>query len=410
MPLRNLPVDQITETDLNRLVVNGVMEGRRLDYKEQLKVDTGDDKNNFLADIAAMANTLGGDILYGIEEQRDTNGKPTGIPQAVVGVDLPNWDPLRLQLQQLIRDGIAPRIQGIELGIVPLASGRSVIIIRIPPSIQAPHMITRRSSPFYARASGGNSPMDVDEIRQAFLRTANLIERADTFRRTRSQAVSSDSGPILVGSGAKTFLHIIPFTAQPFALDFSDGQVNAVVRDLPPLMPSNGVDTRLNFDGRVNVIPPDKDGEPSPSYVQVFRDGMIEYVDTHLAQRRSINGHMRPVFYSPDFETTLVNGLKKGLQLLHSLTIPLPILVFLTLTNVQGYVFAEGYQDAALYSGKPGRRVIDRADLYPAGQIIDRPDQEVEQVLKPIFDTVANASGLVRSPAYDDNGQWKVTS
>src|SRR5581483_4703390 len=129
MPLRNLPVDQITESDVNRLVLNGVMEGRRLDYKEQLKVDTGDEKNNFLADIAAMANTLGGDILYGIEEQRDTNGKPTGMPQAVVGVDLPNWDPLRLQLQQLIRDGIAPRIQGIELGAVPLPSGRSVVII-----------------------------------------------------------------------------------------------------------------------------------------------------------------------------------------------------------------------------------------------------------------------------------------
>src|SRR4051794_40855826 len=109
----------------------------------------------YLADISAMANTVGGDVLYGVKELRDGNGHPTGIADDIIGVEVPNPDQLRLQILQLIRDGIDPRIPGIETQTVDLPTGRVVFIIRIPPSLLSPHMVTyKRQSPFFTRSEG----------------------------------------------------------------------------------------------------------------------------------------------------------------------------------------------------------------------------------------------------------------
>jgi len=45
-----------------------------------LKIDTGDDRKEFLYDITSLANTNGGIIIFGIEEKKDINGHNTGLP------------------------------------------------------------------------------------------------------------------------------------------------------------------------------------------------------------------------------------------------------------------------------------------------------------------------------------------
>ena len=77
----------INAADIQALITNQVPEDRRLDYKEQYSIQTDQEKKEFLADVSAFANTNGGHIIFGIQEQRDqTTNKPTGIPNAAPGL------------------------------------------------------------------------------------------------------------------------------------------------------------------------------------------------------------------------------------------------------------------------------------------------------------------------------------
>src|SRR5882672_1954558 len=79
-------IDALTAKDLEELVANRVSEGTALDYKEALPGNGDEAHRDFLADVSSFANTGGGYMLFGIGEERDAAGQPTGIPAAIRGV------------------------------------------------------------------------------------------------------------------------------------------------------------------------------------------------------------------------------------------------------------------------------------------------------------------------------------
>lgn len=396
MPLRTIPMNQITADDLQRLVDDGVIESRQLDYKEDLPGDSNDDKREFLADVSALANTLGGDILYGIREQRDEQGRATGIPEEVVGLEIDNWDAERLRLENILRDGLAPRVLGTEMDCINLLSGRVVVLIRVPRSVQSPHMVIFRNwSRFFARNSGGKNQMEVSEIRQAFLQGAEWMERAENFRHERVEMVTSSFASIRVEEGAKTFLHIIPLGLQSWSLDFSDQIVRRVIRDLDPLV-CERYNYRLNFDGQLHFSAPRESGS-TETYVQVFRGGSIEFCDTRML-RPDLQGEQ--TIPSQMFECEILEGTRQALNVLAALSVPLPYVIFLTLTGVRGYMMAsQRLRTDELYP-------IDRENLYVPGQMVNRRGERIDPILKPILDAVWNASGVAKSPNFNNEGIW----
>lgn len=405
MPLRTIPLTQITADDLQRLVDDGVIESRQLDYKEHLPGNSNDDKKEFLADVSGLANTLGGDILYGIREQRDEQGKATGIPEEVVGLELNNWDAERLRLENILRDGLDPRVLGIEMECRSLPGGRVVVIIRIPRSVQAPHMVMFRNwSRFFARNSGGKYQMDVSEIRQAFLQSAEWMERADSFRCERVKKVISGSAPVQIGEKAKTFLHIVPLSLQSWSLDFSDHTVSdVIIRHLSPLNCASRPHNRLNFDGQLNFSSPRQDGSVE-TYVQVFRNGSIEFCDTSMLKPRMQDGNRIECIPSPRFQREIWGGADRALNVLATLSVPLPYVIFMTLTGVKGYAAAS--QDSSGYLSIDVSYPIDRDNLYVPGQIVSRRGGQVDPILKPILDAVWNAAGFAKSPNFNGEGIW----
>jgi len=77
----------------------------------------------------------------------------------------------------MIRDGIAPRIIGLQTKAIDGFSDGCVIVIRIPKSWNYPHMVTYKNhSRFYSRNSAGKYPLDVTEIRSAFIASESLTE------------------------------------------------------------------------------------------------------------------------------------------------------------------------------------------------------------------------------------------
>src|SRR5690348_13000310 len=104
-PFTGKPLASVTPDDLQRLIVNGVPESLHLDYKRELNLTGKDDRKEFLRDLTALANAEGGTIIFGVDEERDAGGKPTGLPKSVTGFDVPNRDALLLDIEGLIKDG-----------------------------------------------------------------------------------------------------------------------------------------------------------------------------------------------------------------------------------------------------------------------------------------------------------------
>jgi predicted HTH transcriptional regulator len=87
------PYAEITAETIAAMQVAQTTEGRNLDYKQDLprpkaRREEGEDgRDDFLIDATAMANSAGGVLIYGIEEERDGDGKKTGRPGKVLGLD-----------------------------------------------------------------------------------------------------------------------------------------------------------------------------------------------------------------------------------------------------------------------------------------------------------------------------------
>jgi predicted HTH transcriptional regulator len=95
--------------------------------------------NEFLKDTSFFANTISGHLIIGMEE---TDGVPTKITP-ISGLEA---DKEVQRLESMMRDGITPRIPGIRMRAVSIASGGFVIVIRIPRSSNPPHQVTARNT------------------------------------------------------------------------------------------------------------------------------------------------------------------------------------------------------------------------------------------------------------------------
>jgi hypothetical protein len=152
----------IDEADLNSLVDNQVSESKFIEYKLLLPGNADSDKKEFLADASSFANAAGGHLIYGVREE-------DGLPQSPInGLADINPDEEILRLENMLRDGIAPRLPGLNTRAIPLQNNNCAIIIHIPKSWVSPHMIIYSgNSKFYSRNSAGKYQLDVHELRNA---------------------------------------------------------------------------------------------------------------------------------------------------------------------------------------------------------------------------------------------------
>jgi predicted HTH transcriptional regulator len=203
--------DQIGREDIESLVANKVKEGRTIEYKESLPGNADKDKKEFLADVSSFANAAGGDLLYGVVAERDAGGKTTGVLESVPGLPGLNADAEILRLDSMLQAGIGPRIAGVRIRTVEGFAGGPVLLLRVPKSYAAPHMVTfQEHSRFYSRNNGGKYPLDVTEIRSAFALSESLPEKVRRFRAERLARVVAGETPVGPMDGAKIVLHLVP--------------------------------------------------------------------------------------------------------------------------------------------------------------------------------------------------------
>ena len=382
------PLEQLKLTDLQELLQEKWPEGKAVDYKRDMYGRADSDKKELLKDVSSFANTDGGDLIIGVDEAG-------GIPTAIPGVIVADVDAEKLRLEETIRRGIEPRID-FAIHAVVTGTGTVVFIIRVRESWILPHRVVyQKFGEFYARNSAGTYSMDTTELRRAFTLTESIYERVRSFRQGRVAEVSRGNGPLPLKEGAKLILHLIPLESfrSKTSIDFQD-----ILRDssgFPPIghRSIGGWEPRLNFDGLL-IFRRASTPNSFNTYLQIYRNGIMEAALDTIG--RKLDDGM---FLATDFcETSLLNSLPLYLKGLMSLSVRPPILAFLSLTGVEGFLI------------HPGTPFIDT--IHPIDRdVLHLPEIQIEdlnrsaiKLLRPTFDLIWNSAGFPRSLTCDARG------
>lgn len=380
------PLAALTEADLRRLIDESVPESKQIEYKRELP-DGGDKGTvSFLRSVTAFANTQGGDLLYGISAK-------DGVPVELSPLAMTSSDQVLQRFENLCRDGVEPRLTGVQYQFVPLDGGGSALVVRIPKSWNGPHRVSAGNhAHFYGRNSAGAYQLDVAELRQAFTLSDTVAERIRAFKATRLLALCNGETPVPLEEGALLALHVIPLQAMTsdYRIDISSNS-NAL-QNIRPLGAS-GWNQRINLDGRLSYR--NISNDRSHGYAQLFRNGIIESV----AVEGLWNG--RRMIASQEYEKDIITALKSYFPVLNELGIATPAYLFLSLLGVKDWTFAVSPRRFSDVTNRAERDNILLPEI-----VVEQWSDDPATIMHPVFDMVWNAFGFNRSYNYNESGQW----
>lgn len=394
-------ITQIHFNDIERLITNKVPEGISIEYKSKLDITTGDQRKEFLYDITAFANSDGGVVLFGIKEEVDEKGQNTGFPDQIVGISIDNEDSLLKQIEDVIQSSTNPSLTAFDIKIID-GSGVKILAIEIYQNLGLPIMVTYRgTNKFYKRRITGKYPVDVYELNQLFMRANRIHGELDNIRNSRVNLIKQEGFLPGIHDTEFALIHIIPVNhyLQNKILPFDKQQIIELLADNLEPVGGRTHDRRRNFEGFL-ITDYDPAFKTIPSYVQVFRNGMIEF---YTKTFHSIDGDRR-IFFIGMMEIQIIEAIRSSMVIYGELTISPPFIVFLSLVGMKNFKL---YLPAIHPYSQPKPFISE--DLLLPNIMIDKllteSNQVIENELKTIFDIVWQSANCRRSPNYNEIGE-----
>ncbi|MDD2766035.1 MAG: ATP-binding protein [Opitutaceae bacterium] len=387
------PIDSIAESDLVALIDGAIPESTTLDFKRVTYGKADADKREFLADISAFANTLGGDLIIGLDEAG-------GVATAIVPFT-GNADNESRRLEDMARTGLEPRLTSLRIRAVPV-SGGAVFVIRVPRSFSAPHrVIAQNSNRFFARGGTQKYEPNVDQLRHLFLDTPVILDRIRAFHADRLVKITAGETPASLTRIGKLVLHVVPVPS------FIDGRMADLVTrvaggthsPVPLDIVNFGTNWKVNLDGYLShaVMSP---GQTGGAYAQFFRNGAIEGVGALRS-----DDSVRSRFITRDLTNVVVSRTRQYLDVLKAYDLGTPVYVFLAICNATDVVYR--YVDGSGMGWNEtlplGREIIALPETY-----IDDLAVDVIDVMKPALTALWNAFGFIGCERYNDVAKWKA--
>jgi Putative DNA-binding domain len=154
-----------TKADLERLIAEDVKESLTLEYKASSALGKDSKQREELCkDVTAFANSAGGQIVYGIEENKNPplildNGADPAITK--------EW------IEQVIDSRVQPRIEGLLILPIQLSKGFGFVLTIPQATSRAPHQAPDKK--YYKRQNFQSSPMEDYEIRDTLRRATTPL-------------------------------------------------------------------------------------------------------------------------------------------------------------------------------------------------------------------------------------------
>ncbi len=367
----------IKKADLQALIDNQVFENRELEYKDYSFVDgklQDKQKDKFMKEIAAFANTNGGTIIIGMQE--DENRLPTKLSGA--GMGLGDFDSWLSSFRQLVLSRIRPHLHGIDCVPVELGDNNIAIVISVPKSFARPHSFwDGNKDEFFMRHVNGIMYMDIDDLRKEFLYTSGLQEKIREFKRERISLILANECVGNLGNLAKLVIHIVPEWSFELGntVDLKLIDRNSSVHPLS----GSSWNYRYNADGYC-IFGADHLTNLIQTYTQFFRNGIIEATEV-----RCISGYKNKEVYNwSSLQGQLTRVISDYGTHLDMLNVPKPWHISATLLNAKGYFTNTGWDTSA---------PIER-DIVNSLESICTEEHSLQDALKQVFNSLSNAFGI----------------
>jgi hypothetical protein len=222
------------------------------------------------------------------------------------------------------------------------------------------------------------------------------FEFVKAFRDDRLAKLDAGEMPAPLADFPRTVLHVAPAGSFDAGVFFDLSDLSGRLSEIRPSSDQEWASS-YNFDGF--LIRETSDSDSSASYVQVFRNGIVEMVDTLLLASESGD----PVIDAPRFERELLQSLRRFLDLQRSLGAEPPVFVLLSLIRVKDYSLGLPHGEDA----EEGAHPLDRDELVIPECVVDSFDADAPSILKPAFDVLWNSAGFPSSKNFDRQGKWK---
>ncbi len=337
-----------------------------------------------------MANSDGGDLVYGVEEA-------AGVASSLVPTTSETFDEVQRRLGQVLTSGIEPRLQGLRLHQVACDAGFCTVI-RVPASFDGPHRyLFNGHSRFVMRNGTHTTELTYQQLRGAFDRTASLADQAMSFIRQRTKAISAGNTWRPIEVGPVCVVHVVPIAsiAKRVTVD-----ITGIYHDFIWLMFDDwgGASRALNLDGVIAYPSTQSEEERIFAYTQAFRNGAVEAVrfgGLLHDDRRIIPALEVTQFYR--------SAVLKILGALRRRGISGPAILQTALLKSDGYEL----QTANSYSRRH-RPFADRTDLILPDIWIDSLESEmdVDLLVRPLMDILWQSFNIERCAAYAKDGRW----
>ena len=374
----------LNEARLLELCAQECPESQTLEFKRELPgIKTEKDKVEFLKDVCALANSDGGDLVYGVDE---ADGKARGVAP----ISTEPADAAMRRLSQIMDAGIEPRIVGYRLSEVPVTGGY-VLRLTMPASFTGPH----RYGPgrFVMRVGTLTRDFSYGELRSAFDRTATLAERARRFRAERLTLIAERRTWRPIIAGPVCVLHLIPISSMATNRGVDIAHLNSNYHHLVP-SEWRGATRSTNLDGLI-AYPGWANDKEMMAYVQVFRSGALEAVRFGSArtnpERKIIPPRKIAEFYR--------DAIASLLAALRSFGHSGPAVIGASMLTISGYTFGE---HASAGDGSP--------DLVLPETWLDDVDsvKDVDEVARPLLDVLWQAFDIEACVEYLPHGKWSA--
>ena len=375
--LNSRPLSEQEFTDIEAFLRQEVAENLTLDYKRELDNSTGE-RAEMCKDVSALANSQGGMIVYGIEENQDRTPRlpAFGTPRTFGRQNVEEW------AAQVLQSGVQPRMDfEVEAFPLPNDPDRCVLVVRTQAGPSAPHMVTfngnnRYYGRFYRRSSFDNRIAEEYEVREMLERARRLYlgledelrRRGYSDPRSPSFGESSYNRRLVAYSPDQDWFRasrwvsflLLPTTPSGTASTDRDGWLQWLDPNQRRYEPElNGLYVphavpRPVLGGVASLKPAHADGKMIANlldaYLRVGFDGSIEYGFAPISEVKLSSDQTVPYFKGRKILVRLWQTLGFAVDVRARLSIATPHLLSVNLTNTEETIlkdFARGWGDLA---------------------------------------------------------------
>lgn len=242
--------------------------------------------------------------------------------------------------------------------------------------------------------------MDVNELRLSFNSGLDLEKRIDDFKMSRYYEILSNKYNKLINDSPIFVIHYIPLSALNDTNHLSINEIKQAMNKANSMALGYGYSKRITLDG----IAMDYKEDKRSSFALYKNNGVIEKATTNFFKKEYTVTSIYPnpvidMINGYQILTKVISDFNEVKEYYISVGINAPVIITCSILNAQGFTIPT--RDWYEILGKIDRDVLMIDNLY-----VENLNNETELILKPVFDSIYNACGYEKCPAYDSNDNY----